>query len=413
MGKVKQFTILYLGSEKKMNDDLIKKQVLEILKNKIFNQTQLVDVEYDQIAIELADKYYQKYLIKYKDGEYESVASIPPAANTAEFHNVDIKSLEVEDVKTFGAEHLCQQIMEKLDFKNGLKKIGFKKTDIDKALIAIIARAIFTASEHKTAQYLNSSSALYECFDLQKNLNHRQLYSIADKLYDNKSKIDTFLTNKIDQLFNFEDKLVIFDISNTYFETSKRNSQLAKFGRSKEKRNDCPLVVFAAAINKAGFITYSKIHQGNAADTALLKDMLDDLAANTGENNSKTVVIDAGIADEKNLELISAKGYKYVCVARKKLKDHPIDENTVLEKMATDRGKQLISLKTFESDEHGDLWMYVSSPQKKVKEDSITEKISKRFIEQLENIKAALSKKRGTKAYDKVLIRIGLSLIHI
>ena len=41
-------------------------------------------------------------------------------------------------------------------------------------------------------------------------------------------------------MFDLEDKLVIFDISNTYFESRKSDSKLAKYGRSKEKRSDIP-----------------------------------------------------------------------------------------------------------------------------------------------------------------------------
>jgi len=80
-------------------------------------------------------------------------------------------------------------------------------------------------------------------------------------------------------LFNLEDKLVIFDISNTYFETRKANSKLAKYGRSKEKRSDCPLVVFTGVINPQGFIRHSRIYQGNTADTATLEDMIKDLSS--------------------------------------------------------------------------------------------------------------------------------------
>lgn len=414
-GKSKQYIILYLGSEKELADKTIKMQVLALLKSKI-QKLPTLDIQKlktSPTAEKLADKYYQKYLIKYEDNEYENVTSIPPSARDAEFHNVDIKTLQVEDVKTFGAEHLCKQVMDKLNLRTGLKNLGFKDTTADRALIAIIARAIFTASEHKTAQYLNTSSALYHCFNYKKTLDHKQLYDIADKLFAKKKELDIFLNKQINQLFDLEDKMVIFDISNTYFETSKKASELAKYGRSKEKRYDCPLVVFAASINSAGFITYSKIYKGNSVDSALLSDMLIDLEANNAEKGKdKTVVIDAGIATDDNLELINSKGYKYVCVARKKLKKHPIDEKTEFVKMETDRGRQSVKLKVIKQDQdsenkQNDIWMYVSSPLKLAKENAISEKIENRLIEQLENIQQSLSKKGGTKKIPKVWERIG------
>src|SRR5699024_319617 len=75
-------------------------------------------------------------------------------------------------------------------------------------------------------------------------------------------------------------KLVIFDISNTYFEGVKSGSKLADFGRSKEKRTDCRLVVFTGVINAAGFIRHSRIYEGNKADSGTLEDMLNDLKRN-------------------------------------------------------------------------------------------------------------------------------------
>ena len=38
-----------------------------------------------------------------------------------------------------------------------------------------------------------------------------------------------------EHLFNIDNKLMLFDLTNFYFEGSKRNSQKSKFGRSKEK----------------------------------------------------------------------------------------------------------------------------------------------------------------------------------
>jgi len=146
-------------------------------------------------------------------------------------------------------------------------------------------------------------------------------------------------------MFDLEDKLVIFDISNTYFETRKSGSKLAKYGRSKEKRSDCPLVVFTGVINSEGFIRHSKIYEGNKPDSATLTDMVEDLKKHADSNSKQTIVIDAGIATEDNLELIKAKGYKYVVVSRKRIKDYPIDISKSKTVALTNRGKEKVELK--------------------------------------------------------------------
>jgi len=194
-------------------------------------------------------------------------------------------------------------------------RIWWRNLLIDKALMSIIARAIFIASEHKTAQILESGSELKALFNYQNPITHKQLYAVADKLYKHKENIEQFIYKRTKELFKLKDKILIFDISNTYFETSKRDSELAKHGgNSKEKRNDCPIVVFTAVINEQGFIKHSGIYKGSVSDGSLLKSIIEDLEAyvkTEEETMDKTIVIDAGIAIEDNLTYLQKKKCNY------------------------------------------------------------------------------------------------------
>lgn len=408
-GKVKQNVILYLGSDPLLTDKINRKTVLQILKTKIFQQPSAFPEDAPEPLQKLAESLYEKYLVKYGEPVTDQV-SIPPAPERAEMHQVDIKGLEVSDVKSFGAEHLCKQVADKLKLRECLERVGIKGKQADKALIAITARAIFSSSEHKTAQQLDMNSELAACFNYQLPITHKQLYAVSDQLFAHKDKIDKFLYDRITGLFDITDKLVIYDISNTYFETGKRNSKLADYGRSKEKRSDCPLVVFTGVINAQGFIRHSRIYEGNKADSDTLADMITDLEKYSGGQSKKTVVIDAGIASEDNLALIREKGYDYVCVSRKRLKDYPLaqdDGTTKTVTQLTDRDKRKVELSVFHPEGYTDTWMYVQSDAKREKEASMTEKLSQRFEEELESIKGALSKKGGTRKVEKVWERIG------
>ena len=404
-GKVKQRIILYLGSDPLLRDKNNRKTVLEVLKSMIFKRADLLADKVPKNLFALAQSHYDKYLIKYGDQSTPKV-SVPPNPTKAEFHNIDIKGLEVSDVKSYGAEHLCQQVIDKLELRACLTALGLKKEQADKALIAICARAIFSSSEHKTAQILEMNSELKNCFHYNNPITHKQLYNISDKLYSHKEHIDSFLYNRISSMFGIEDKLVIFDISNSYFETSKSNSRLAKYGRCKQKRNDCPLVVFTGVINAHGFIRHSRIYEGNKPDMHTLSDMLADLEKHSGTATKKTIVMDAGIATEENLALLRRKEYDYVCVSRKRLKDYPDIETGKVIQM-TDRGKNMVKLSVFHPSDQPDTWMYVESDAKRVKEQSMDTKLTARFEEDLGTIRAALSKKGGTKQTERVWERIG------
>lgn len=405
-GKVVQRTILYLGSDKLLENKENRKMVLTILKSKIFRQPELFPQNVPRELIKLALQYYEKYCIKYEQDE-ENPTSIPPPPAKAEFHNIDIKGLEVDDVKEFGAEHLCRQMLDKLGLGEYFTSLGMSDEQTKKALIGIAAKAIYSASEYKTSQILEKNSELSACFGYEKKITHKQLYSVSDVLYKHKSFIDKYLYNCITDMFDIKDKLVIFDISNTYFETRKTQSEIAKYGRSKEKRNDCPLVVFTGVINSHGFIRHSRIYEGNKSDITTLSDMINDLEKHSSPDIEHTLVIDAGIATDKNLEELDKKGYIYVCVSRKRIKDYPVDTSEPKIIKFTDRDKNKVELSIFKPGGYNDTWMYVESEAKRKKENSMNFKLRQRFEEDLISIKESFSKKGGTKLINKAWERIG------
>lgn len=406
-GKVKQHNILYLGSDKLLENKENRRLVLQMLKSLIFGQEELFLTEVSNELKYLAQKYFEKYQIKYPEHDDNNPTSIPPAPKKADYHNVDIKSIDTQDIKEFGTEHLCKQVLDKLELEQHLKVLGIDQDKIQQSLMAIISKAIYSSSEHKTAQILEMNSSLKELFNYDKRLSHKQLYHVSDLLYSHKQSIDNYLYNRISSIFDIKDKLVIFDISNTYFETGKRKSNIAKYGRSKEKRNDCPLVVFTGVINSQGFIRHSRIYEGNKPDVATIDDMLSDLSIYSPKNTEQIVVIDAGIATDKNLEKIKEKGYEYVCVSRTRIRNYSVDDTTAKEIYLTDKDRNKIVLKIFHPKTHDDTWMYVESDAKRKKENSMQDKLKQRYEEELQSIKNALSKKHGTKQINKVWERIG------
>lgn len=405
-GKVKQKAILYLGSDPLLADKDNRTFVLDILKAKIFNQPSLFPSDAPQHLVDLAMSYFQKYCIKYGQDNV-GAASIPPPPEKADIHPIDLEGLHVEQVHTFGGEHLCKQTLDKLALEDGLKGLGFSSQQTSQALISIAARALFAASEHKTARILDMNSSLKDCYGYDKPLSHRELYAASDLLYAHKDAIDAYLYRRICTLFDLEDRLVIFDISNTYFETRKAGSTLARHGRSKEKRSDCPLVVFTGVINSEGFIRHSRVYEGNTADSATVEDMLTDLKSHSKAAGPQTVVIDAGIASEENLTMIREHGHHYVCVSRHRLTDYPASVPQTKVVALTERGKSRVSLGVFTPDGFDDTWLYVQSEAKRKKEQSMDDKLRQRYVEELTNIEAALHKKGGTKRMDKVWERIG------
>ena len=195
-------------------------------------------------------------------------------------------------------------------------------------------------------------------------------------------------------------------MTNTYFEGSKKGSKLAKFGRSKEKRSDCKIVVLALVINPQGFIKYSTIFEGNMQDSNTLEQIVTNLRTQTSSTKRAVVVIDADIATEDNLRILNENNFDYVCVSRCKLKDYRIDTNSSPVENE-DKKKQKIQLQKVVSEKHNDFFLKIDSEAKRAKEVSMNNRFQECFEKGLSCIEASLSKKSGIKTEEKVYERVG------
>lgn len=330
--------------------------------------------------------------------------------NETDYQEVDLNSLKHDEVREIGAEWLCSQAIGQLGLKGFLTdNCRFSETSADFAMMHIVSRAVYPASEHKTAQWIKENSAVSSLYNIPLDkVNRFKLYAASNNLYKQKAVIERKLSTKTNELFDLKDKIVFYDLTNTYFEGRKARSKIAKFGKSKEKRSDAKIVAMAAVINAEGFLKYSKIYQGNISDSKTLEKTISELSAHTSSTGRKPVVVmDAGIITEENTLMLKTKGYDYICVSRTKLKDYtalkPDGENITIH----DKNKNPIELRFVEKPGCSDKYVYVRSQQKAIKEASMNDHFSQRYEEDLENIKSALHKKGGTKKLQKVWERIG------
>lgn len=320
-------------------------------------------------------------------------------------------SLEHEQGREVGAEWTCLQAIHQLGLDDFLRSQKWDEETIKVSLAHLITRTVYSPSEWKSLRVIQENSAVGELLNLDlSSFNKHDIYAVAPALYAIKDKLETFLCQKTDGLFDLTNRIALFDLTNFYYEGRKDQSKKAAFGRSKEKRNDCKLLVLALCINTDGFIRYSSMLEGNTADPASLPDMIEKLVAKnpvvSNTDEKLLVVIDAGIASEENLKLIKEKGYNYLCVSRKRLTNYELaeDSRTVI---VHDCKKQEIKLREVCRQEGQDYYLRINSPGKTLKETSMKKQFKKRFEEELIKAKNALTKKGGVKKFDKVCERVG------
>jgi transposase len=253
---------------------------------------------------------------------------------------------------------------------------------------------------------------LCELLSLQTIPDHRKLYKAALSLYQHKDKVEDSLYHHFSAAYPDLMRLCLYDLTNFYFEGRKEDSVLAQFGRSKEKRKDAKLVSLALLTNGRGFVCRSKIYKGNIPEPSTMQAVISELeTAATKEadlfTSKPVVVMDAGIATDENLSALREKGFDYICVSRSSLQDYSLPEAG--HKTVFDNRNHPIELSIVEANnkDDGDLYLYVKSNRKQQKERSMNGKLTKRFVEELENIKSSLTKKRGVKEEGAVNRRIG------
>lgn len=326
----------------------------------------------------------------------------------AEAHRlVKVDTIKHKEAREIGTEWLCAQTWEKLQLSELLHSIGWNEEQIQLAMTQVISRASYPGSELATSKWIRDNSAICDItgYDINK-ITKDKLYQCSLDLYKHKTSIEKHLSTITNELFDLQDRIILYDLTNTYFEGSKSKSQLAKYGRSKEKRSDAKLIVLAMVINIEGFIKYSAIHEGNYADTSNMGKLLEQLGNTSNTATKPIVVMDAGIATEDNLAILTEKGYKYVVVSRKKIKDYvPVVAGK--ETYLVTKSKKTIRLSVVATENYTDSFLKVESPAKGMKEQGINDRYEQGYEQQLELIKQGLAKQRGIKKVDKVHQRIG------
>ncbi len=329
-------------------------------------------------------------------------------ANGKDYERVDTSRIENSDIREVGTEWLCMQALQQLDVTNFLCTKKWGSEQIDLALTHIISRATYPASELRTSQWIKQNSAVCELTGYpQQKISKDKLYAISHRLYEEKDELEKHLSSRTNELFDLEDKIIIYDLTNTYYEGKMEGSVLAKYGRSKEKRSDAKIVVLAVVVNVEGFLKYSQILEGNLGDSSSLQRIIDQLSARTAvEEHKPTIVLDAGIATNGNIELLKAGGYKYICVSRSGMKKYVIDTDSGPVRVF-DKKEQPIVLQKVKMAGCADNYICVHSLGKQAKESSMNSRFSQRFEEGLTQIKNSLAKKGGVKKQEKVWERIG------
>ena len=123
---------------------------------------------------------------------------------------------------------------------------------------------------------METNSATLELLrlDIGQAIKLDKLYRLSDLLVKHHRAIEDALSARQRKLFGTGGAVIFYDLTNTHM-TGRPASELVKFGRSKQKRNDCPLVTLVLATDEGGFPRRSSVLPGIVSEPGTL--LMDDV----------------------------------------------------------------------------------------------------------------------------------------
>jgi len=338
------------------------------------------------------------------------------STTSPDYHNVDISTLEFMRPRSIGIEHVAYEALRQLQLDKKLQELGLNKQQLCTAIGTVIGRMIEPGSELATHYWLQHHTGLGELLGYDyENMKLTRMYQISDILLKHKQELEQHLYERQRSIFQFKETITLYDLTNTYFEGSGKYNDLAEHGHSKEKRTDCPLVTLGLVLDSSGFPIRSEVFAGNASEPQTLTEMIKGLTGSPlkpaestvpqqlFKQEKPTIVMDAGIATEDNINWLKENQYSYLVVSRKHHREFSEKDAAVVK---TDKDCTVKAYKKI-NDETGEVELYCHSTRREDKEKAIYNRFSIRFEEALDKLNSGLHKKGCVKKYDKVLVSLG------
>jgi hypothetical protein len=184
----------------------------------------------------------------------------------------------------------------------------------ERAIFAMVAnRALEPLSKLAAARWVAERAAVPGLDEIDED----SLYRAMDWLLEVEDELATAVYWAVADLLNLEVDLLFFDTTSTYFEIEAPDGAgegeavgFRAFGHSKDHRPDLPQVVIGMAVTRTGIPIRVWCWPGNTNDSALIRQVKDDLKA---WKLSRVVwVADRGFASAENRRYLQRAGGHYI-----------------------------------------------------------------------------------------------------
>jgi len=235
-------------------------------------------------------------------------------------------SVRTEDLREAGPAHAGNEFWKRLGMGSILEGIGLSERAVKLTCAMTLNRLIHPSSEHAMPNWIRRvalSDIIGEDFS---KLSEDSLYRNLDRLHPLRTEIESSLAERERSIFNLDDSILLYDLTSTYFEGAMELNPKAIRGYSRDKRPDCKQVIIGLAIGQEGFPVAHEVFKGNLKDSDSLGDMLNAMEKRTGPLEGRTLVIDRGMAFDKNIDQVKSREMHYIVAARQAERNQWLDE---------------------------------------------------------------------------------------
>lgn len=389
-GKVRQQIVLSLG-EMEIPDDL-RKTVAHEVEYRMNGYSRLETLDYE--VARLVDAIINRLGTEGKLPPVSRDEIVPPAsAGGVILH----EQIEHENGTQLGPLLPLMKAWSDLGLSEFLKERKFSPRQIRSAQISIFNRLIDPGSENDLLNWARTM-ALNELLGERIELGGEdRFYRVSDKLLFFRNALEFYLRERERELFNLNRTIVLYDLTNSYFEGQAAENPKAKRSvNSKENRSDCPLLSVGLVLDGEGFVLTHKVFDGNLHDSKSMVTAVQELQNLCGDGSCPLVVLDGGIASSENLSYLTANGFDYVVNGKRTTRQKFAADFLSLEqfhKVGERDDKAPVLVRRIETgSEH---ILLCRSDERKKKEDAIISKSEEKFLEALEKLRTRISKNDG------------------
>jgi len=229
---------------------------------------------------------------------------------------VDVSQVRVENSREFGGPWLAWQLIRRLGLDEFLHETIPRGEEHVRwsvmSLVLVIARLCRPSSELHIAEHFYRQTALSDILGVpDARVNDARLYRTLDALLPHKEALETFLKNRLGELFDLEYDLLLYDVTSTYFEGEAKANPLAARGYSRDKRSDCKQVCIGLVVSRCGMPLGYEVFAGNTADVTTVEQIVETMERRYGKSD-RIWVMDRGMVSDENIAFLKEGGRRYI-----------------------------------------------------------------------------------------------------